>query len=302
MVTIPDNPVIQPLNPEWYGAAVQQVDMLRLDAIHPHISGNKWYKLKYNIAYAKENGCTSLLTFGGGYSNHLAATAAAAKAFGIKAIGVIRGVYDKTTPTLDFCKENGMHLHFIPREEYAHKNDPAWLQSFAGQFGMPYIIPEGGANEQGRKGAEGIAGYIPEAYTHICVSMGTGTTLAGICNGLENIQQTVYGYAPMKGGKYLADELAGVINAANRWTIFDEWHFGGFGKHNADLVAFMNSFFEKNNIPLDIVYTGKMMYGVQQQIQAGFFPPEAKILCIHTGGLQGNASVGDKLVYYAPVF
>jgi len=299
MVIIPDKPEIHPLQAGWYMPHAAQVDMLRLDLLHPEISGNKWYKLKYNIAHAISAGYSSLLTFGGGYSNHLAATAVAAKLSGVHAIGIVRGIYQAITPTLQFCADNGMELHYLPQAEYDKKNDAVWLDELAEKFGQPFIIPEGGANEYGRRGAEDIAKHIPASYTHICISVGSGTTMAGICNGLNGTDTVIYGYAPMKGGAYLTQEICDQITAGNtcKWQLFDTWHFGGFGKSNATLIAFMNAFYTTNNIPLDVVYTAKMMYGVREQLEAGFFPVGARILCIHSGGLQGNASVADKLLY-----
>lgn len=298
MVTIPDKPVIHNLNPDWFGASVQAIDMLRLDMLHPVISGNKWFKLKYNLSFAVDNGYSSVLTFGGGYSNHLAATVAAANAYGIKSVGVIRGRYPQLTPTLRFCIDNGMQLYHVSHDEYNRKEDITWLNELSNQFKKPYIIPEGGANEQGRIGAGEIASFIQESYTYICMPVGTGTTMAGICNAVA-AHQTVYGYAPMKGGKYLANNIAGHISKSNPivWDLFDDWHFGGFGKANEELVTFMNEFYTINTIPLDMVYTAKMMYGLGRQLHEWLFPANARILCIHTGGLQGNSSLAGKLLY-----
>jgi 1-aminocyclopropane-1-carboxylate deaminase len=274
--------------------------MLRLDVLHPVVSGNKWYKLKYNMAYAIGQGYNSVLTFGGPYSNHLIATAAAANAYGIKSLGVVRGrdAADKMTQTLKSCEEYGMQLVFVTREDYSKKNDAAWLEALSNEYGAPFIIPEGGANGQGRAGAEEIAGLVTDNYTHICLSVGTGTSFEGIRNGLPETQ-AVLGYAPMKGGTYLADEISKYVSTGN-WQLFDDWHFGGFAKWNDELLAFMNDFYTINEIPLDVVYTAKMMYGIQQQMDAGFFPDDAVVLCIHTGGLQGNSGVAGSLVYGSP--
>ncbi len=299
MVTIPE-PLIQSLHKDWYTPHVQAIDMLRLDAVHPVVSGNKWYKLKYNLQYAQLNGYISILTFGGAYSNHLVATAAAAQLSGIKAIGIVRGNYatDNLTPTLQQCMNHGMQLHFVSREEYDKKEDKTYLQDLAMQFNNPFIIPEGGNNEWGRKGTEEIASYIPSHYTHICISVGTGTTLAGTRAALP-LQQQVLGYVPMKNGIYLKQEIDKHLEPEQRaaYQLFDNWHCGGFGKTNDELLSFMNSFYKINHIPLDIVYTGKMMLGIQQQLQQGYFASGDRILCIHTGGLQGNTSVKDRLVY-----
>lgn len=298
MDIIPEQePFIQQLSNRWYDGKVAEVAMLRLDVIHQHVSGNKWYKLKYNIQHCYSHGVKSILTFGGAYSNHLAATAAMANISGLKSIGVIKGTYaeKELTPTLRFCIDNGMQLVFVSHEDYARKYDNDWLAELSVRFNNPMLIPEGGANEYGRKGAKEIAGLIPEQYTHVVVSVGTGSTLCGIVDGLgENVR--VSGLAPMKGGKYLQEEISKYTDKRN-FTIYDNWHFGGFGKHTEELVLFMNKFYQENNIPLDMVYTAKMMYGLREQIMDGLYPADARILSVHTGGLQGNITLTGKLEY-----
>lgn len=301
MAIIPEKePYIQSLQPRWYQPYVESVDMLRLDAIHPVVSGNKWYKLKHNIQYAIDNGYKSILTFGGAYSNHLIAAAAAAKEYGIHSIGIVRGVHspDITTDTLKHCQEYGMQLEMVSRDDYNNKNNAAYLEQLSSTYDKPFIIPEGGANEWGREGSAEIAQYISDNYTHACVSVGTGTTLAGIRATLpSNI--TVLGYVPMKRGIYLKEEIDKYIEQEKQdaYTLFDNWHYGGFGKCNDELIDFMNSFHAINNIPLDMVYTGKMMMGILEQLKSGYFAENARILCIHTGGLQGNSSVKHLLNY-----
>ena len=291
--------IIQPLQAAWVHNESIHIDMLRLDLIHPVISGNKWYKLRQNLEQAKISGSQSILTFGGAYSNHLVAAAAAANASGISAIGIVRGNDDTAlTSTLTQCREMGMQLHFISREEYKQKNDEVWLSELSAKFNDPFIIPEGGANEWGRLGAEDIAAQIPEGYTHVCVSAGTGTTFIGLRNALP-LQMNVIAFAPMRDGQYLEEEIESHLKRGKdgNWWLFDNWHFGGFAKSNNELISFMNNFYKINDCPLDIVYTGKMMYGVQELIRTDFFAPGSKVLCIHTGGLQGNSSVQDMLSY-----
>jgi len=290
--------IIQPIANDWYRHKVAAIDMLRLDVLHPVISGNKWFKLRLNIPHAIDCGFKTIVTFGGGYSNHLAATAFAAKIYGIKSVGIVRGRYDVLTPTLAQCKESGMELIFVTKEEYENKEDAAWIREMAAHFDELFIIPEGGANEWGRLGAGLIDRFVNASYTHIAVSVGTGTTLIGLRNKLDNKQQ-ILGFAPMKQGAYLSGYITEHLHADKNtnWQLFDDWHFGGFGKWNAELLQFMNDFYRNNNIPLDIVYTSKMMYGIRQMVADGFFPPDARILCIHSGGLQGNVSVKDKLAY-----
>lgn len=301
MATIPEKePFIQALQPSWYQPYVECVDMLRLDTIHPVVSGNKWYKLKHNIQYAIDNRYKSLLTFGGAYSNHLIATAATAREYGMHCIGIIRGVHsiDTITDTLKDCKEYGMQLEMVSREDYAQKNTPQYIEQLSSAFNQPFIIPEGGANELGRVGSSEITQYIPESYTHVCISVGTGTTLMGIRASLP-ITTKVFGYTPMKRGSYLKKDIDRHIEQKlhETYTLFDNWHCGGFGKHTKELIDFMNTFYTINQIPLDMVYTAKMMMGIEEQLKSGYYPNEARILCIHTGGLQGNNSVKHLLTY-----
>lgn len=269
--------------------AEQRRSLLRLDLIHPVISGNKWYKLKYNLAAAKEEGYTTILTFGGAFSNHLIAAAAAANYFGMQSIGVVRGMEPQLTPTLKHCQAYGMQLHGVSRDVYKQKENNAFIEDLRQQFNHPYIIPEGGANEAGRKGSAAIAALIPRDYTHICVSVGSGTTLAGLREALPVTQQII-GFAPMKGGIYLQEEIAKNLSPAQNknWSVTDRWHFGGFGKINPQLTAFMQAFKSQTGVELDRVYTAKMMYGVQELLAENVFGTNARILCIHTGGLQGN--------------
>lgn len=294
--TLKVTPFIQKLAPEWYDNKLAEIAMLRLDVVHPVISGNKYYKLKENIRKCKAIGKSSLLTFGGGYSNHLIATAAMAQEAGLDSIGIIRGVYNELTPTLKDCEGYGMKLYHIPIAEYRKKEDKGWLDRLAEDHGHPYIIPEGGANKEGRAGVADIARYIPPGYNHIAVSVGTGTTLAGIVNSTHVL---VSGFAPMKKGSYIADDVMEYINdkRIDNYKVYDEWHYGGFGKYNDELLNFMNDFYYVNDIPLDVVYTSKMMCGVIQLVRDGRFSKTDKLLCIHTGGLQGNVSVRDKLVF-----
>lgn len=274
-----------------------KLDILRLDLIHPVISGNKWYKLKKNLDYAVRNGFEGVLTFGGAHSNHLIATAHAAKLSGLQSVGVIRGMYHELqlTDTLLQCISEGMQLHYVSKENYNKKEEPEWLEFLLKSYPGMYVIPEGGANALGREGAEDIVRIIDREYTAVCCAVGTGTTFIGLRNALSQSIKML-GFVPMKGGKYLEEEV-GKYTGAGGWRLFDEWHFGGFGKWNKELVKFMNDFYSKHTVPLDIVYTSKMMYGVQALMSENYFPPHSRILCVHSGGLQGNASVQHELIY-----
>jgi 1-aminocyclopropane-1-carboxylate deaminase len=294
------NAVIQPIGADWYGQRVAEVDMLRLDLLHPVVSGNKWFKLKYNLANALATGYDTIVTFGGAYSNHLVATAAAASVSGFRSVGFVRGTNAAASPSpvLAHCRSLGMELQFISREEYAQKDQPDYIGSLSEKLGSFFLIPEGGANDAGRKGAEDIAGLIPPDYTHVCLAVGTGTTLIGLRSALPGSVELI-GFVPMKQGAYLEDTIRQFLSPGNErnWQLTDSFHFGGFGKYDHDLVRFMNGFYQSHLIPLDIVYTSKMMFGLQQLIAQGFFPPQARILCIHSGGLTGNVSVKEQLVF-----
>lgn len=299
MVTIDESHVtIQPIPGHWHDNKVAVVDMLRLDLIHPVVSGNKWFKLRLNMKHAIEGGFKVIVTFGGGYSNHLIATAFAAKMFGLPCIGIVRGKYDMLTPTLQACIDNGMELIYVSHEDYKNKDQPQWAKELVAHFDDIFIIPEGGDNEWGRAGAALISRFINDSYSHVAVSVGTGTTLAGLRTSLPARQQ-ILGFVPMKQGVYLHDHISGhlPIEKNTNWQLFDSWHFGGFGKWNDELITFMNDFYEISHIPLDIVYTSKMMYGVRQMIVNESFANDARILCVHTGGLQGNSSLKDRLEY-----
>jgi 1-aminocyclopropane-1-carboxylate deaminase len=295
-----ENAIIQQLNKNWYEGRVVDVDMLRLDLVHPIISGNKWYKLQRNLQAAKTNGATQVLTFGGAYSNHLVASAAAAKAFSIKSIGIVRGLYAQQVPTatLQACRDMGMQLIYVSKVDYGRKNDPQFLQELVAQYGPSYIIPEGGANNEGRLGAADMAHLIPAGYTHVCVPVGTGTSFIGLRNALPTSIQMV-GFAPFKNGDYLKAEIAAHLHLANdaSWELHAYWHFGGFGKWNASLLQFMNEFYRQNHIQLDMVYNAKMMFGIKEMLSDARFANDARILCIHTGGLQGNSTVQDQLLF-----
>lgn len=276
--------------------------MLRLDLLHPIISGNKWYKLKYSMEAARQRHLDTLLSFGGAWSNHLIALAAAAKQHHLRSVGMVRGLQGHAlTPVLRHCKELGMELHFLSRAEYDLKEDAGFIDQLQNRYGPFYLVPEGGANEQGRQGAEDIASLIPTEYTHVCISVGTGTTMAGLRSALAPGVQLL-GFAPMKGGAYLAETILPYLKTGHtaNWRIFDRWHLGGFGKYNEELIAFMNEFYTDTGVPLDLVYTGKMMMAVSALLEIGYFPNGAQVLCIHTGGLTGNASIAERLRFPTP--
>ncbi|MCB0473456.1 MAG: 1-aminocyclopropane-1-carboxylate deaminase/D-cysteine desulfhydrase [Flavobacteriaceae bacterium] len=261
----------------------------REDKLHEHISGNKYRKLKYNLIKAKEEHQETLLTFGGAYSNHIAATAAAGEAFGFQTIGVIRGdeLVDKIdeNPTLHFAAECGMHFKFVSREVYRKKATGQFLESLKKEFGDVCILPEGGTNALAIKGCEEILQPDDAVFDYISVAVGTGGTISGLINSAMK-HQKILGFPALKGD-FLEEEIYKLTGKRENLQMVHDYHFGGYGKINTALVAFINQFREETNIPLDPVYTGKMMYGLAAMSRNGFFSPGTKILAIHTGGLQG---------------
>jgi 1-aminocyclopropane-1-carboxylate deaminase len=272
------------------------VAIKREDLIHPFVSGNKFRKLKYNLLQAKKENEETILTFGGAYSNHIAAVAYAGKEKGFKTIGIIRGdeLSDKiaANPTLRFAQECGMQLEFVSREEYRLKSEVAFIANLKNKFGGFYLIPEGGTNELAIKGCQEILTEGDEQFDFICCSVGTGGTISGIINSALP-HQKVLGFPALKGD-FLKNEIRIFVQNKN-WELISDYHFGGYGKVNEDLIAFINQFYALNQIPLDPIYTGKMVFGVIDMIQNNYFPARSKILLIHTGGIQGIQGMNVKL-------
>ncbi|HTG66602.1 MAG TPA: pyridoxal-phosphate dependent enzyme [Flavobacterium sp.] len=268
----------------------------REDLIHPVVSGNKFRKLKYNLLQAKAEHKKTLLTFGGAFSNHIAAVAFAAKENGFQSIGIIRGdeLKDKIAenPTLQFAQECGMQFEFVSREAYRLKNEAAFLDELKLKFGDFFLIPEGGTNELAIKGCEEILTEEDRQFDYICCAVGTGGTISGIINSALP-HQKVLGFPALKGD-FLQDEIRIFVQNEN-WELITDYHFGGYGKVNEDLVHFINQFYIENQIPLDPIYTGKMVFGVLDLIQKNYFPAHSNILLIHTGGLQGIRGMNVKL-------
>ena len=261
----------------------------REDKLHPIISGNKYRKLKYNIQEAKRLGHTTLLTFGGAFSNHILAVAGAGAEFGFKTIGIIRGEELESkineNPTLAKTQELGMQFHFVSRTAYRDKESSSFISFLCEKFGNFYLVPEGGTNDLAIKGCEEILTSEDKSYfTHIACAVGTGGTISGLINSSTEKQQLI-GFSSLKGA-FLSEVIRNFVVKTN-WSISDAYHFGGYGKVNDELIQFLNSFYSQTSIPLDPVYTGKMVFGVLDWIEKGYFPPNAKILMIHTGGLQG---------------
>jgi len=275
--------------------------MKREDLIHPFISGNKYRKLKYNVLKADELNKQTLLTFGGAYSNHISAVAFAGKEFGFNTIGIIRGDelgndLEKTVDqniTLRLAYDHGMEFKFVSRSDYRLKHTDEFIENLRKEFGDFYLVPEGGTNELAVKGCEEILKEEDENFDFICCAIGTGGTIAGLIN-TENDDQKVLGFPALKGD-FLKKEIEKYIISGKNWSLITDYHFGGFGKISEELITFINDFKRETGIPLDPIYTGKMMFGIVDLVKKGTFKKGTKILAIHTGGLQGIDGMNDRL-------
>jgi 1-aminocyclopropane-1-carboxylate deaminase len=269
-----------------------EVDVLRLDKIHPIVSGNKWFKLKEYLKEAERSGKKNILTFGGAWSNHILATAAACKIFNLKTIGIIRGERAETlSDTLQDAINYEMKLFFINRTEYSNKLIPTdvWKEYNEDET---FIIPEGGYGITGCKGARDISKLFSKNYSYILTACGTGTTLAGLINSLYTTSKVV-GISVLKNNLSLNEDVTKLLKTGseNAFSLIHDYHCGGYAKTTKELISFMNDFYSKTSIPTDIVYTSKLFYAVDQLIKTSYFPKYSKILIIHSGGLQGNRSL-----------
>ena len=279
-----------------------KTEVLRLDKIHPEISGNKWFKLKYFLNQALLTQKNRLISFGGAYSNHLLALASAASLFGFSSVGLIRGEEPVIwSPVLKALKDNGMELRFLTRAEYDRQKKSALLPN-SGEFEQhSLLIPEGGAGLSGVRGAEEILkGFPLDEYTHICCAVGTGTTLAGIINSSGPKQKKI-GVSVLKGTSDLKPlTLEWVKNPTDldQVQMIHEDHFGGYAHFTTDLINFMNQTYATSGIPTDFVYTGKLFYSVARLTEMNVFPAGSRILVLHTGGLSGNRSLRPGLLQF----
>jgi 1-aminocyclopropane-1-carboxylate deaminase len=287
----------------------------RDDLIHPQIHGNKWRKLKYNLSVFKASGKSQILTFGGAFSNHIHATAAAGQLFNIKTIGIIRGErVDPLSPTLIFAEKSGMALHFVSREAYRNKD--ILLKELNALYGDFYLLPEGGTNNEAVHGCMEIVeevhlqlGYKPDYF---CVACGTGGTLSGMIVACEPHQKIV-GMCVLKNNN-LSDEITKILQTSvipnieltkvpfnlikkseipTNWDLKTEYNFGGYTKWSPNLITFINDFKIKYGISLDPIYNGKMFYGVFDLIKKGYFKENSTIILVHTGGIQGIEGFND---------
>ena len=269
-----------------------QLAALRLDRLHPVVSGNKWFKLRYYLEEASLRQLSTLITFGGAWSNHIVATAAYCAEKGIKSIGIIRGERPAVfSSSLSDAEGYGMKLFFISREDYKHKKIPVKLQDLVNNH-KALLIPEGGFGAEGARGAGTIAGFFNKAdFTHLFCACGTGTTMAGLINETD---LPCTGISVLKGHTGLEQDIRQLLTPPNKektFTLFHDYHFGGYAKKTPALTGFMNSFYRSTGIPTDFVYTGKLFFAVSDLMNNNLLPANSKALVIHSGGLQGNRSL-----------
>jgi len=281
------SPLIE-VRDERLSVGALQLYLKRDDLIHPEIPGNKWRKLKYNLLVATKHRHSTLLTFGGAYSNHIRATASAGYNFGFTTIGVIRGEeHLPLNESLAFAVSRGMRLTYMDRATYREKTRPEVMTSLREQFGDFYLLPEGGSNALAVKGCAELPGEIDIEFDVICCACGTGGTLAGISAALKDGQQAL-GFSALKGGQFLADEVARLQGEAygrvfENWSIEYDFHFGGFAKRKPELDRFIDDFEARHGLRLDWVYVGKMMYGIYALAEQGRFDGRT-VVAVITGG------------------
>ena len=271
------------------------ITIKREDLNHPTVSGNKWWKLKLNLEHAAKTHKSTLLTFGGAYSNHIYATAAATFATGLKSIGIIRGDEIRPlNPTLKFAEQRGMQLYFISRTDYRNKTSSDSIDELKKQFGDFHLIPEGGSNLLAVKGCAIFARreLAPLEFDHVYLPVGTGGTVAGIICGLRGKKQ-ITGVSVLKDGSFLEGDIKALVHqlsgeSFSNWSLLTGYHHGGYAKTTPALMSFIRQMKTEYDLPLDYVYTGKLLWALFKEIEAGAFQPGTRILMIHTGGLQGN--------------
>lgn len=270
-----------------------KVFIKRDDMIHPLISGNKWRKLKYVLQKAQSDSKNHLVTFGGAYSNHLLATAAAAAKFGFNSTGFVRGE-EVQNDTLFMCRLHGMQLIFTDRDSYRDK--PALFDKHFGSDADAFFIDEGGASPEAAQGCSELVGELTDTYNHLFCACGTGTTAAGIINGIqEHHLATRFNAIPVfKNGGFIKDEIDKYLNNPVNYDLHLDYHFGGYAKTTPELISFIKTFVAKTGILIEPVYTGKMLYALYDLAKKGHFEPGSRILAIHTGGLLGLLGMKEK--------
>lgn len=287
---------VQPL--PHFSAERVQTDILRLDLLHPVVSGNKWFKLKYYLEEARLGGYHTIATFGGTFSNHIVATAYAAKEAGLQSCGYIRGEFHQPlSPTLQQSQALGMELRFVTREQFRQPDNIIRVNTDPGV----YWVREGGYGSLGAKGAGDILSSTEtHAYTHIICAVGTGTMLAGLIQS-AGIEQQLIGISVLKNHFGLEQEVTSLLSKREHppFSMLHNYHFGGYAKHPAALIQFMCDTWEAEQLPTDIVYTSKLLYAVKELVLTQYFPVGSRLLVIHSGGLQGNKSLPSGILPFS---
>ena len=292
-------PPTEPLRCEFLQRSGVSLNVLRLDKCHPLLSGNKWYKLKYNLLEFQKQPNLPILSFGGAYSNHLHALAAAGKLIGMQTIGIVRGeLPEPLNPILAFAAEQGMALFPVSRGDYRRKQEPGFLQDLRGKFGDFHLLQEGGSNSLAIKGCEEIAPLLTwqkvGSRRLVALCCGTGTTMAGLISGLSKIENDsapeVLGISVLKGDGYLQSEILGQLLACGctdptDWRVDDAHHCGGYARSNPALQSFLSAFAGSSDLPLEPVYTGKLFYALFDLIEKGVVLAGTEIVAIHSGGI-----------------
>ncbi|MBC6608570.1 1-aminocyclopropane-1-carboxylate deaminase/D-cysteine desulfhydrase [Hymenobacter sp. BT188] len=295
-MTTPIPLVLQELNePAAHRRGIRLI-LLRDDLTHSELPGNKWRKLKYNLLEARAQGHHTLLTFGGAFSNHLAAVAAAGRLYDFRTIGIVRGEpTSPLNPTLTQAAANGMTLRYLARDTYQRKQEPAFQAELLQQTGSAYILPEGGTNELALRGCAELVTELSAqtSFDTLCVACGTGGTLGGFLTALKPQQQAV-GIAALKNGGFLQDDIYALATAAGQiitapWSVQTHYHFGGYARFSPELMTFIQQFQQRHEVLLDPLYTGKLLYGILDLLQQDYFAAGSTVVAVHTGGLQAWA-------------
>lgn len=299
ILTNTPTPIQRIITPATIAAEIR-LYVKRDDLIHPFVSGNKWRKLKYSLLEARSLKKATILTFGGAFSNHIYSTAAAAKLFGFQSIGIIRG--EETlplNPTLTFARAAGMRVQYMSRGEYREKDDPSLIRSLREQHGDFYLIPEGGSGPLAIEGVKELISEIDTPFDYLCTAVGTGGTLAGLIAGAP-AHTRVIGFAALRAENHLEAATRGLlphhlVQPSADWRICHDYHFGGYARINRTLARFIRAFETDHDLPLDPVYTSKMLFGLLDLIRQGYFEKGKTIIALHTGGLQGKAGMRLKI-------
>lgn len=289
--------IIEPLLSPVFSTKQLKVYMVRADLTHPQISGNKWYKLKYNLRAAKQQGATRVISFGGAYSNHIHALAWSAKAMGMASVGVIRGEHVKN-PMLDDAQKWGMQLHFVDRANYRQRHCADWLEALHLEIGSGFLIPEGGSNPLALRGVAELMQQISQQTSgldYLLCACGTGGTLAGLLSAApKNLH--IEGYPVLKGAGFLYDDIQRLLDSAEAevscsWLLDMDAHYGGYGKISAEHQAQWLMVEQEFKMLFDPVYTSKMVRRFMEKVHQNNYPKGSSIALVHTGGLQGRRSV-----------